>query len=77
MSEGREPAPTPSPSEPRAEPPRRVHVGPEDVFQPGQGPRGRWREHSFFAPILLVVLISTALVYGGIVAAGVAWRLLH
>ena len=77
MVEGRDLAQPDDGGEGPAEPPRKVSVGPDDVFQPGQVSPSRWRERSFFAPILLVVLISAALVYGVLAAFGVLWRLLH
>ena len=77
MSEGRELARSGDGEGEETPPPRKVSIGPQDVFQPGQVPPSRWRERSFFAPILLVVLISAALVYGVLAAFGVLWRMLH
>lgn len=54
---------------------REIDVAPEDVFQPRRGPPfpPRWAERSFFAPILTVVAISAALLYGVLLLLGAVW----
>ena len=57
--------------------PRRVPVGPDDVWQPGAPGRPRWAHRSFFAPILAVVALSAAMLYGLLTLGVLAWRWLR
>ena len=80
MSEGRELGSAGPVGEDDALPPdddaRRVDVGPEDVFQPRPAvktPIATAPEHSFYAPILAVLVTSAALMGLFILAVAGVW----
>lgn len=56
---------------------REIDVKPEEVWQPSPIPEPRWAHRSFFAPIVLVVAISAALVYGAVLLLGGLWAWLR
>lgn len=60
------------------EPMRRIEVSADQVFQrEPPGPPLPWRERSFSAPVLMVIAISAALLYGAIALVALVWSWLR